>query len=424
MFEFLDNDICKFKVIQNSHLLIDGVNAFVSVFFKRDQYYKNFGIYLKGLRKFLQALEDPDFNPDVKNRFIFVLFIDQNVLDDSQIMSMLDSCQLCVPVLFSCSKYMKDNYHVDLFGTLIRFFPMFDFPSNPVNIVVCTDIDLHDEDYVRLASVIKHRNEGITGAGDIARVIYQKKTPYMYAGLICYNRPKYDHRLLIDFIESAHTIKSKGHYGKRFTPFGHGVDEIFLNDFFFPAVGTVNIIIDYQISYFLYHSSNYILASDRIDVTNKILSIILGPYDEPTLSPKEKMEKIDKYTYQIRERTDINDELSRRFTKVIEHLTTSKKKWMESSVLNFINSYLKHVISSNIVINYDYKKQEIIGVETYETINDTEGESTDVDPDNLSETITSSVDDALTSDEEKDVPSDNIDASTESVVEDPFVTAS
>ena len=374
--EFLTNDICTFQVLDKGKLLRNGVNIIVSVFFKRDQYYKNFGIYVKGLQKVLRFVDDKRYNTK-QNKFIYVLFIDQNIVDDCHIMSLIKSCKNCVPVLFKCVNYMNCNFHYDLFGSLIRFFPMFDFPNNPCNIVICIDIDLHGEDYVRLVSIIHHKFKGITGAGNIIRSLYLNMKPYTYAGLLCFNRKKIEQSLIMDFIRDTGNgkIKSKGHYGKRDTDFGYGIDEIFLNDVMINHVGKINTIIDYQTSYLLFHSKPFLTQTqdDKIKKTSAILDTILGSYTNKDMSVEQKFEFIDLNSYQIRKKTEINDEICRRFTKVIDCLVDAKKIWMESNVQQFIYKYLRHIISANLIIYTNYKKG-IIGVDAYEVVYDTDYE--------------------------------------------------
>src|SRR5271154_6582007 len=96
--------------------------------------------------------------------------------------------------------------------------------------------------------------------------------------LISYNRKKHNRKLMLDFIENADKNESTGHYGKKLTPFGFGIDEIFINDVLTPSIGEINIIIDYQICYFLFRSKSRIMDEQRRDTTNKVLSIILGSY--------------------------------------------------------------------------------------------------------------------------------------------------
>ena len=320
---FLLNDICTFKILNNKHLIINNINVIVSVFFKRDKYYKSFDIYIKGLKKVLKFV-DSDFTKD--NKFIFIIFIDQHVANDQLLMSFINNCNNCVPILFECVLFMKDSYHIDLFGTLVRFFPFFDFPHNPCNIIICIDIDLHDEDYYRLESAIKYKFKGITGAGDIVQFLYNGLKPYIYANLICINQEKIDHKIIIDFIDLAKNgkILSKGHYNKRLTNFGFGIDEIFLNDVLIEHFESVNILIEYQISYFIFHSKKNIIKN--IKNSSSILSMIIEKYENKNVSIQNKLRFIDKNTFLIRKKTEINDYISKKFTKTIDFLIKEKKK--------------------------------------------------------------------------------------------------
>jgi hypothetical protein len=369
---FLINNICEFRILNKVSFLYNGVNILSAVFFKRNEYYKNFGIYIKGLQKLFEFIDNKNNNPDANN-FRLVLFIDQHINDDLTIMEMINSSHNTIPVLFKCAKYMKDNYHHDLFGTLIKFFPMFDFQDNPCNIVICVDIDLYDEDYVRLASVMTHKPNGITASGDFSKYFYSGQPPYVYAHLVCYNRKKFDHDMIMRFIEMADANSSKNYYGKRLRAFRSGIDDIFINDIMIPGTGTYRIIIDYQICYFLYHSKSLILSHDQIDISREILLMIIGDYAEKNkLSlPSDLLNFIDRETYQVRNRTKLTNELSRRFTHVIDYLQKNKKNWIEKEVQSFIHNYLKNVISCNLVIKYDYLKG-IINVSKYDTVYDTD----------------------------------------------------
>lgn len=371
MKQFLTNDICNFEIINNEYLVKDNIDIIVSVFFKRSQYYKNFGIYIKGLERVLQYVDS------LKEEFVYILFIDENIADDQTIMQKIKNCKKCVPVLFRCVKYMDNNYHYDLFGTLVRFFPMFDFSNNPTNIVICIDIDLHHDDYYRLDMLIKYKLKGFSCAADISKLLYNNKNPYVYAGLLSFNRKKINKSLIIDFIRDAGSgkIDSKGYYGKRLTNFGYGIDEIFINDIFIYHIKTINIIIEYQLSYFLYHSKPYILDKSKISSSTIVFDTILGPYVKQNMSIDDKLKFIDHNTYQKRELTEINNELSIRFTKIIDQLIQSKKTWMESDIQHFIHSYLRHIISANLVIKTEYNKDniaDIIDVIPYDVIYDSD----------------------------------------------------
>ncbi|AYV77593.1 MAG: putative ORFan [Dasosvirus sp.] len=356
---FLDNPICKFEILSKKQLLYNEESkslqrdCFVVSFFKRDQYYKNFEIYLKGLKRLIDFMDQKE-QQGQRNNFVIVMFIDQNIQNDNQIMDMINESLYIVPVLFKCSVYMKNNFHLDLFATLVRFFPMFDFPNNPINLCLIVDIDLHTEDYLKIESCMKHRPTGLTGGGIAVRTIYENLPPYIFAGMICYNREKYNHAVLVDFIRTADQVPSKGLYGKRLTTFGFGIDEIFINEIFMPLLKDFNLIINYQISYFLFHSQKYITEKKRINNTDSILTTILGNYNKKGMSVKDKLKYIDDNTYEIMEKTDINNALSMRFSHTISYLVKNNMKWMERPVMQFINDNLLNVIYCNLVINFTY----------------------------------------------------------------------
>jgi len=375
MKDLLTNDICDFEIISKHDLLKPNMNILTTVFFKRDQYYKNFGIYVKGLQRLINFIDDSKSNPYDKNHpnnhFKLLLFIDQNINDDSTIMNIIKSSRNTIPILFKCSEYMTGQYHTDLFGTLVRFFPMTDLENNPFNVSICVDVDLHDDDYSRVVSLIRHKPKGITVSADMTKIFYQNTSPYAYAGMICYNRPKISFNTLSSFIKNADKIESKGNYGKRETTFGYGIDEIFLNDYLLKSVATFKIIIDYQLSYFFYHSKPRLLDKSMIDVSNELLSIMLGSLNDAKMQTEEKINLIDKLTYQTKTITDTTNELSCNFSQILHQLAKIKKYWFEPKVQDFIHKYLSHVIATILVVKTN-SKGDINGVRHYDTIYDSD----------------------------------------------------
>ena len=307
--EILTNDICNFEILSKAHLLFEdnntpkNPNLLSGVFFKRGEYYKNFGVYVSGLARTVKFVDD--YNDEVEQskklsqnekkynleHFVFLLFIDQNIRDDSQIMNVINSSRWTVPVLFHCPVYTEGKYHIDLFGTLVRFFPMFNFLNNPsqTSMVITIDIELNREDRRKVEALMKNRPKGVTASGEIHNLIYKGEVPYIYSGTLCFNHEKLESNLITKFINSAHTIIGTGHYGKRKTTFGYGIDEMFLNSHLIPAVKNYSIIIEYQISYFLYHSQPYIMKQKREEITNKILKMILYNLYNPGLSSEDML---------------------------------------------------------------------------------------------------------------------------------------
>lgn len=382
------NDICKLTVLNKTKFIQKKINVFSAVFFKSKDYYKNYSIYVSGLKK-LMYLVDKSYSD-----FKFILFIDINVRNDDELMDMINKSRKTIPILFMCSKYMQDDYHIDLFPTLVRFFPFFNFKNNFTKKVIMVDIDLKHDDRNKLRSLIKINNQNIICAGDLAKMIYENKHPYLYAGMISSPNIKYDKNIITDFIVNASKINSKGFYGKRLTTYGYGIDEIFLNDVFIKN-RDFSVIIDYQISYFIYHSRKYLLNESRRQKTYKTIRLIvdgtkelnLNEYtqdnrfdfkDQLTSSSKivpdenstleELLDFIDQNAYSIRKKTNINDILSIRFYEAIKYSLDQNKMFLEKNVMDFISTHLLNIISCKMIVTIGNGR--IKSVEKYEVIYD------------------------------------------------------
>ena len=70
-----------------------------------------------------------------------------------------------------------------------------------------------------------------------------------FVSLMLFPDRKYDRHLILKFIEQAPEIKDVGAYNKRLTPFGFGVDELFVNDY-------LKLILEYDINYYQIYSYN------------------------------------------------------------------------------------------------------------------------------------------------------------------------
>jgi len=139
--DYLQNDICKFKVVYGEMDPNKKKNFFVSSLFKmRNGGYKNFNKYLQILDIIDEFLES--LNTIIPEKLYLRLFIDSNIYNDNQIMDKLKKVKDISLILFTCSDFIiQDKYHVSVFGTLIRFFPLFDFPNNDAKHILITDMD-------------------------------------------------------------------------------------------------------------------------------------------------------------------------------------------------------------------------------------------------------------------------------------------
>jgi hypothetical protein len=392
------NDICRLIVLKNKHLLATKINCLSAVFFKSKNYSKNFNIYVNGLRKLIKLVNKSRTN------YKLILFIDMNVKNDPDIMKIINNSDKVIPILFSCFDYMNSNYHIELFATLIRFFPYFDYPNNFTKNVISVDIDLKYDDRNKLQSLMKLDLDTFTGNAMVKDLIYSNEKGYIFASNALIPKRKLDHKQMSDFIRNAHMNKSLGKYEKRFSPFGFGTDEIFLNDYILPNFETYNIMLDYQISYFMFHSRDFLLNSRNYENSKKLLSIMMDKlqrlninekyfmntkdnylkfqdmitstnnnqriYPSSDMTLENMLDFIDQNTYGIRKRTEINDIISISFSEIIRTSLDKNKKFIEKNVMDFISTYLLNLISAKILITVEYKTNRIIGVKKYETVYD------------------------------------------------------
>ena len=138
--KYLDNNICELTPLFPIDYSIKK-NIISCSFFKLSTTpYKNFNKYIDGL----EVLYEEVYNKYKKENFIIRLFIDNTIHNDKNLFNRIEKMNKIETVLYSCSDYLLEpdkKHHIGLFGTFVRFFPMFDFPNNDANIVIISDID-------------------------------------------------------------------------------------------------------------------------------------------------------------------------------------------------------------------------------------------------------------------------------------------
>lgn len=341
---YLKNDICKFKLINKTKLRKSKINILSSCFFKMDKHYKNFNIYVNGLKRWIKFLDSFDHN------YIFRLFIDSNIKKDKYIMKLINSTDKIEPVLFECKDYKKNNYHIDLFATLVRFFPYFNFKNNDSKNVIVVDVDLHLDDLRKCKLLMKKNFKGFVGAAETGGYFYKGSKLYVIANLMSYGK-KCDSRIITKFIKNAHKIVDKGHYNKRRTTWGFGVDEIFINKFLLKHVEHYSSIFEYYVTYFLYYSKKQIMKSKR---SKKIFKVILGKYHHDDMDVTDMYNFIDKKIYQVRKVNPLVNYISKRFYKVIRYLYEKDLKWMDRKIIRLINNHFNNVIYAFAIVTTSY----------------------------------------------------------------------
>jgi len=250
---YLDNIICNFTPLFKIEYGIKK-NLISCCFFKRstkDNYYKDFSRYINGLESMYYYVIKNISNYSIR------LFIDNSIYTDEIIMNKLNKLSKLEIVLYNCPKYkIDDNYHQGLFGTIVRFFPMFDFPNNDANNVIISDIDdFAFKKYLNIFKILDNKLNDIylIKFSNAGRMFKNKELfNHTYKNVILdYIRPveiiclkQIDYNVIINFLLNLNqNIKYSYYlndnliidnkYNSKYTNNGHfiyGIDEYFLNN--------------------------------------------------------------------------------------------------------------------------------------------------------------------------------------------------
>lgn len=130
---YLENTICNltplFKIdYRKKQNLIS-----CSLFKISEKHNSKYFDYIEGIQKLSYYA-----SKNIKD-FRIRLFIDRNIYENENIMKLLNDLDIDL-VLFDCPNFKnKKTYHIGFFGTLVRFFPLFDFPNNDSKFVIIAD---------------------------------------------------------------------------------------------------------------------------------------------------------------------------------------------------------------------------------------------------------------------------------------------
>jgi hypothetical protein len=357
MNSYLENDICKFKILYkfDKNIKYDIIS---SCFYKMDKYKKNFKKYTDGLQKLIDFINSQDL-------YVLKLFIDENIYIDKNIMNVINSCKKLHLVIFTCSSYISDKYHFDNFGSLIRYFPLFDFPNNDANNIIVCDIELNETDFNKVKILTKYKTKKrdfiLATSGFVFFI--QKLVPYILGGLISLFNYKFNHNIIIDFIKNIKDVKSIGQYEKRFTDFGFGTDEVFLNEYLikkdnykilFDNNINIGLFINYNANWFMFFQKNELKLNTD---SPKIFKFILGKYYKKKSTLDEMIDSIDnKINNGVLEEQKY---ISKRFYKIIKYFVKRNKEWINLSIMQIINNHFKYVIKSDSYVFFNPINAEI-----------------------------------------------------------------
>ena len=362
--KYLSNDICEFEIISSWDTTIK-YNILSTCFFKMGSHYKNFSIYIEGLKKLIKMISK-------QKKYFLRIFIDEHIKSDPGIYDVLIKSEQVQIILFKCSDYIRDTYHIDVFGALVRLFPMFDFEFNDALDIIIIDVDLNYEDLKKLQILMEYNQntntKEIIGMGMIDKLLITKYRPHFFCGLFGVYNVKFDKSIIIDFITNAKNISDKGIYGKRLKSYGYGTDELFLNEYFLYANSYKNIsdiklgiLIYYDINWFMYYYKNELLV-DMASKTYNNLKLILGKFYNKLLTSEQMFNKIDKLTYQIKSYNPDKIYISNNFYKLINELDSKNLEWFSLDNIRIINKYFSSIIDCLAVVYFNPENLDIYNV--------------------------------------------------------------
>jgi hypothetical protein len=364
---YLDNEICELQPLYKYDPKVK-YNVYSMGLFKINKPYKDFNkFYIGGLRKLISYLDQNI------NDYYARIFIDQNVLNDESIMLIMRSHKKIQPVLFKCSDYMSGMYHYDLFGTMLRYFPAFDFPNNDTNIVYSIDIDLSPSDlanlkffqYPKVDKYSKCSIGGTKGSEVVKLLLKPQNLPNVLGGALLI-QGKHDKNIILDFIKSAHLIKDTYIYNERHTPFGFGVDELFINKYWIKKAiyGDIGIQSYYSPSYFLYclkKGAGSLIPDERL--FSNALVYTMGDHYKKGMSSDDMIGFMDKYYYKDTSNftgitfqwNETNNYFTKRFQEYVDYSYKNNIYWINAYVLKLIFKYQRNIVMSMCVYEYSIK---------------------------------------------------------------------
>jgi hypothetical protein len=298
---YLENKLFKLYPLFNINYNIKK-NLICASLFKIKELYKSFDKYIDILEKIYHIIDKKYKN------YSFRVFIDNTIYNDEKIMKRLKKLSNIELVHY----VFLLNINEGLIGTLVRFFPMFNFKNNDANIVLITDVDhFMLFDIKKYFKILKNNEVDINEIylikkGNLSQniqykgfetVLNNKLNVYSYASHII-NIKKINYNIIINYI--LEVIESKIIYSyftkfkynndtfnKKFEltkPFIYGVDEYFINftlhNYFINNKLPIISIIKFNITdtyYYLITERNFYqnLNTKQINMLKSILKSIL-----------------------------------------------------------------------------------------------------------------------------------------------------
>ena len=345
-------------------------NIISASFFKMKKHYKYFGTYISGLKNIIKYRKE--LFPDFKIR----IFVDGNIMRDDNIKKILFADKNVQVVEYNCPDFLSqdDKFHQGTFGTLVRFFPMFDFDNNDAKEVMVWDIDLKLDSVKKIHRIYTYIKMNmltysfVYNGNMFMGFDLHYKYPYIIADRIfCLNK-KFPKDNINNFLKNLHQVKVDNPlYEWRIkemkdTNVQFGIDETYLYKYLLPELlnsteFTVGCYTIYGIALiFWYNKDNIPNNAD----TPIYLKQILGKYYDKTKNIEENILIIDDATYEAKEINEKNQYIAERFYKLIKEFCDNKDySWLSNDLLDVVCDRYMGVIYEESIYDMDTNKKNI-----------------------------------------------------------------
>ena len=281
---------------------------------KSTEEYRGFKEYLNGLQNILKYINSEEY--EFAGNALIYLYCDQKLNEMESFVKFKNECiKNKSPIKFisyKCNQFIQDDYHLGLFGTLMRFYPLFDIDLKYKTVII-SDLEV-GINYMRLL----YQQIPIKMEENMVDVVYNVKIGYEYkyvnyfyndlidgtaiANIIAngtFKRPpvnlfnkwminvlKYDEikKIMIEMTSKKNTSEVQWIGSK----FSYGIDELFINRVYIPLINS-NSAIKQGIYYYSDNLSTY--PDDMIDYENTEIDNIVLYYE--TIFRKKKPHNLD-----------------------------------------------------------------------------------------------------------------------------------
>ena len=350
----MENSICNFTIIESPNKRY--ANTVNIVFFRAIPLTKNFQKYIDGLIGWKQYMKE---YPDSQLQ----IFVDRAIAEDKEVAPILHSLGARI-YLFDCPDFTRsDKYHKGLFGTLVRFFPIFDINTHALSVAHIQELEPAIEFSNRFSQLDKmsklktnHDMTLLYSSNNLFEQVHKNQPtfengifyPWILAGRFTILKHKMPIKLLEDYLKD---VKEGKKFFNRYEGwnevkqehenFSFGVDESFLNISMLQWIISkgygIGIIQNYYLSHAVYYLKYKILNDSRSkDLFNFIL--------QKKQSLKDSMYEFDKMFYR-KTPTDKNEYVERFFEVVKKY-----PSWLGSPASSLLVKVFNNRVSRKCLI--------------------------------------------------------------------------